>query len=1149
MAEQSVSDSFFPDLDKAKYGESRRHRALFIPEQLEAAGLSLPMSEHKDPQKAAAFSVISRWASLARAGELAGSSEQTLKPEFLTQVFGQALGFVLRSEAEGSWNLWQEYPVNGGHADAAIGTFSRDGQDRVRALVEMKGPSANLDKDRTQGRTPVQQCWDYLNAVPDCPWGVVSNFVSIRIYHRDHTPRVYELFLLEELSKPDAFDRFYYVLSRDGLLPGPLGGTPRIDELLQRTGRRQIEVGDELYELYHAKRVALIRHLESKPFSLDLDTALRVAQKLLDRVLFIAFCEDRGLLPADTIARAYSSVPPFTQLPNPRWRNFRDLFKSIDAGHAPSGIPPFNGGLFRQDDVLDRLELEDEWTELFRLISGYDFRDEVSVEVLGHIFEESVRDLERIRLGGLFGTEVEAPPRTAMPKSAERRRQGVYYTPAELTDLIVGKTVAVIADQALVESARETGCDPLAETLTPTAIEEFASAAVSRLRSIKVVDPACGSGAFLIQAYDALDERYQFVADLAGRSAAAKARELEELIPRHILRDNLHGVDLSPEAIEIARLSLWIRSARKGRSLDDLSMNLVCGNSLVDDPSVDGMAVNWAKAFPAVLGLDGRGFDCVIGNPPWERVKLQEREFFSEIVPEVAAAVNAADRARLVKALQKDNPELWDRYLVAQERAEAMAKYARESGRFPTTCGGDVNYYALFAELAMQLLSRTGRIGILLPSGIATDQSTSHFFSRLVEENRLVALYDFENKAPLFADVHKSMKFSALFVSGEARPQAEVDFVFFAHRASDLSDRARHVALSAKDISLVNPNTKTCPIFRSNGDAQLTTGIYRRVPVLVHRTGADVVSPWGVRFCTMFHQTNDAALFKTGKALQKAGYKLMGAVWKKGKKTFLPLYEAKMVQAYDHRAASVLVKEANWMRQGQKETTTLAEHADPSFSVLPRWWVPHEAVAKRVPPDAVPAHLVFKDVTSPTNTRTMIAAFIPYSGVLNSAPIIRVQQGIGVRQQCCLLANLNALALDFIARQKVGGLHLNFFVVEQLPILPPSIYDQPSPWTGSETLLDWLSARVLALTCTSHDMRALAVAAGLGDTHEWDENTRIDTVTSIDAAFFILYGLVRREVEQVLDGFQGVDDPQERLLDSASVRARILRHFDRMRAC
>ncbi|MEI7837399.1 MAG: hypothetical protein WCK05_13450 [Planctomycetota bacterium] len=348
-------------------------------------------------------------------------------------------------------------------------------------------------------------------------------------------------------------------------------------------------------------------------------------------------------------------------------------------------------------------------------------------------------------------------------------------------------------------------------------------------------------------------------------------------------------------------------------------------------------------------------------------------------------------------------------------------------------------------------------------------------------------------------------------------------------------------------MKLFNPNTRTCPIFRSRRDADLTRAIYRRVPVLVDESRKEGGNPWGVRFVRMFDQTNDAGLFQTADDLTAEKCKRERPIWKKGKKCYLPLYEAKMVQAYDHRAASVVVKADNWMRQGQTVETSLVEHQNPEFSVEPRWWVDESAVDSVLPGQSA-GYLCYKDITSPTNLRTMIAAFVPRVAAANSAPLILTGPETTPQAACCLLANLNSFAMDFVARQKVGGLHLNFFIVEQLSIFPPDFYSEKCPWARRQTLRTWISDRVLKLTCTSNDMIPLAQAAVIDPpVHKWKPDERADLQAQLDAAYFLLYGLDRADVEYILSTFSASGDQGGPLVGTGTALTRILDHYDRLR--
>jgi hypothetical protein len=1139
-------EHLFPEMNPARYGANRQKRPLFIPTYLKRESQDQRLQDERQKR---AHEILVKWADLESSGALQSQTESNLEAEFLTQVFGEALGYTLFSEGQKQWNLKPKFRLNDQTADAAIGFFEAHREVTPRAVIELKSPTINLDKDRPGGRTPVQQCWDYLAEVPECPWGIVCNCVSFRLYHRDHSPRVYELFTLQDLRKKEIFLQFYWLFERGGLLPAGFGQVPRADQLLEWSNKKQREVGDSLYEDYDRNRRSLIMYLTGPAHNKSLDEAIRIAQKLVDRIVFVAFCEDRDLLPERSLARAWDEVPPFSRVTNPRWQNFLNLFRSVDEGNETHGISGYDGGLFRKDPAVDDLQLDDEWTKFFRTVGGYDFRYELNVDVLGHLFEKSIHDIEKVRSGSLFETSEPASVPHKMAKSSERKKGGIYYTPPEFTRFITRHTVAVIAGERIDAIARKYKVDPVAMTKQHGAdgkAKRFVEESIAALRDIKVVDPACGSGAFLIQAYDTLEEYYLDLCETLESVDPKGAATLRGRIPEFILHDNLFGVDLSPEAVEITQLALWLRSAQRGKTLADLSQNIVRGNSLVADPEIDSAAMRWQDAFPAVFSRKEPGFDCVIGNPPWERMKLQEREFFDSLVPEIATAVNAATRRQLIAELEKKSPEIYQRYLTAKVSAEKTLDHVRNSGRFPLCGKGDINTYAVFTELAKTIVAHTGRVGLLVPSGIATDDTTKDFFRELIEGDLLIGLYDFENRKKIFPDVDGRFKFSVLLFGGRGDDSKEVDFVFFAHEMDDLREKDRHISLSRDDFKRLNPNTLTCPIFRSRRDAEITKAIYRRVPVLVDRTRKEGGNPWGIKFVRMFDQTNDAELFRTAEQLKADGFKRDGGVWRKRKALYLPLYEAKMAQIYDHRAASVITKDTNWMRQGQTDATSLVQHQNPEFTVEPRWWVDSKEVVRVVGKELTGGFLAFKDITSPTNQRTMIAAAIPWTAVTNHLPLLLTEQP--PRRNMCLLANLNTFVLDYATRQKIGGVTLNFFIVEQLPVFGPDFYEQSCPWSKRRKLGAWIAERALELTCVSNDMKPLAEAAGFKPlVHKWDQTERNKLQAELDAAFFLLYGLVPKDVEYILSTFAGLNKDQEPALISPKAFDRILAHYHELR--
>jgi hypothetical protein len=299
---------------------------------------------------------------------------------------------------------------------------------------------------------------------------------------------------------------------------------------------------------------------------------------------------------------------------------------------------------------------------------------------------------------------------------------------------------------------------------------------------------------------------------------------------------------------------------------------------------------HWHLAFPEVYAKGG--FDVVLGNPPWERVKLQEKEWFAERSPEIANAPNAAARKRLIAGLKTGDPALYQQFQEDLRQAEGESHFLRNSGRYPLCGRGDINVYTVFAEGMRTQLNAAGRMGCVLPSGIATDDTTKFFFQDVVDKKSLVSLFDFENRLGLFPAVDSRMKF-CLFTAGNGEwPTAEAaEFVFFAHGVEDLKDPERHFTLSPEDIALLNPNTRTCPIFRSRRDAELTKAIYRRVPVLI-KEGPQEINPWGIKFSAMFHMANDSHLFRTREQLEVEGWRLVGNVFERDGERYLPLYSS-----------------------------------------------------------------------------------------------------------------------------------------------------------------------------------------------------------------------------------------------------------------
>ena len=530
--------------------------------------------------------------------------------------------------------------------------------------------------------------------------------------------------------------------------------------------------------------------------------------------------------------------------------------------------------------------------------------------------------------------------------------------------------------------------------------------------------------------------------------------------------------------------------------------------------------LNWQVAFPGVWSdweakeLTG-GFDAVIGNPPWDRMKLQQVEWFASRRPEIAMAPRAADRKRMIAALEEAGDPLAGDFRLASERAATGARVARTSGDYPLLARGDLNLYSLFVERAMTLVKPDGMVGLLVPSGIASDKMAAPFFKSVATEGRLKALYDFENKKVFFPDVHASLKFCVFVASPRPLPEP-AKCAFYLHAVSEVEDPERCFPLSPADFARVNPNTGTAPIFRSRRDAELTTEIYDRLPVVVDRSSGEVVKAWPVKYTRMFDMTNDSGLFRTRSELEEreGAWPVGGSRYQSPSGEWLPLYEGKMVQAFDHRAASIVINPKNLHRPAQPKPTKLEQHRDANWSPTPQFWIPKRIAT----PPGAGFYLGFKHVTAATNARAMIAALIPPFGAGNSFPLLAAGGPglLSATSASVILANLNSLPLDFVLRRKVQGQNLNLYLIEQLPVVSLERYRAVSfgPRTAEEIVRD----AVLELTYTAHDMAPFAREMGHVDDHgealppfRWDDHRRLHLRAKLDALYFHLYGVTDRD--------------------------------------
>jgi len=613
---------------RLKLMTNRSTRNLFHSKTLNIAlrAFSFPQDMEARHQK------LGMWIAALQTGTLDEVKEVSLHGSFLNDIFQDILGY--RSVIQGagkSWEIHAEQTISdgGGAADGAIGFFTATEnakgkvklQGKVIAPIELKGAKNDLDRP-APGRTEsaVDQGWRYANYTPDCRWIIVSNYRELRLYQTNKTPAYYESFLLAELADREAFKRFYFLLCRRNFLPpqNKPAAISAIDRLLKDSEVAQEEITNRLYQEYKAIRLALVKHFRFAGPQ-DIPNRDRVliekAQKTLDRVLFIAFCEDKGLLPAKTINKAHDSQDPY----NPRtiWENYLAVFRWVDVGNDDPPVPGYNGGLFQFDPILDaRLTVPNLLCSQLNQLTRFDFDTEVSVKILGHIFEQSVTDLEELN--------AETAGQQYNQKKGKRKTQGVFYTPAFITQYIVEVSLGGYLNCREQELRHFFRIDEVWEASNQqpneTSIKFWETYRDEVLQKTRVIDPACGSGAFLIAAFDYLMQQYERVdRELNALGCTLNDGKLLEF-DRSILSNNLYGVDLLSESVEITKLSLWLKTAQAGKTLTYLDDNIKVGNSIVADSSLVERAFNWEAEFPDIFA-DG-GFDVVIGNPPYVRQEL-----------------------------------------------------------------------------------------------------------------------------------------------------------------------------------------------------------------------------------------------------------------------------------------------------------------------------------------------------------------------------------------------------------------------------------------------------------------------------------------------------------------------------------------------
>jgi hypothetical protein len=1147
---------------------------------------------------------------------------------------------------------------------------------------------------------------DYLNLTPESQWGLLTNGLALRLLRDNATltRQAYLEFDLESMFEGEQYADFVLLWlichqSRFETLPdgdeclleswskaARDQGTRALDDLRAGVEEAIKTLGSGL--LLHPANTTLKTRLRANDLS-ALDY-YRQLLRMVYRLIFLFVAEDRDLLSVPNATtqqkqrflRFYSTARLRAMAMRQRGSQHHDLYEglrqvfsllsgaAIPGKTAPDdlrlalGLPALGGFLFNPSFTPDLNGAQLSNLHFLTLIRS------LSTIVQGTLRRSvDYRNLGSEELGSVYESLLELHPYFDMQSGAftlvsvagnERKTTGSYYTPISLINELLNTALDPVITQALEKGRRLannqfTPANADAERAWARAVllrlpnpqastlkEQESALQQQAVLDLKIIDPAAGSGHFLIAAARRLARALSLLR--AGGDEPSPAATRTAL--RDVIRECIYGVDINPMSVELCKVNLWLESIEPGKPLSFLDAHIQCGNSLIglgplqdlktisipddafnpvtgDDKAVsrslkarnkeeshgqlglritlienlddlkkyladrdkdvqqmpeetaeevlaksqareryladdgyqleklsadlytsaffwplkasrnvtimaptngqlrraragqaldaglrqqvEGIAgrvgfFHWPLAFPNVFAAGG--FDCILGNPPWERIKLQEEEFFAQRDPKIATALNKAVRAILIKALQKENPALSEEFEHAKHQADCESKFLRISERFPLSAVGDLNTYPLFAEQFRDLMGENGRAGIIVPTGIATDNNTSGFFGDLVTKRQIASLFDFENREKVFPAVDSRYKFSLLSLS--KKPTNNPDFLFFATRVDHLRDPLRRFKLSPEEISLFNPNTKTMPIFRTRADAELTRMVYSRLPVLVNEQTGE--NPWGVRFQRMFDMSNDSHLFITE---PREGY--------------LPLYEGKMFWLYDHRLSTFDGKDTR--------DVTLAEKQSQIFTVRPRYWIPRDEfqIRQNNIEKCGKWYFGFRNISNNTNERTFIISIVPKTGVGNNAPVIMIGEKFSSEHATLLLSSLSALPFDYITRQKLGGVTMNFFYVEQIAVMTKKMFSFPNSL--------FISNRVIELIYTSNDLNFVGhdFLEEIGESDwnirfphnqfrnnilepfQFDSDRRAVLQGELDAYFAALYGFNHKQLRFILD--------------------------------
>lgn len=573
---------------------------------------------------------------------------------------------------------------------------------------------------------------------------------------------------------------------------------------------------------------------------------------------------------------------------------------------------------------------------------------------------------------------------------------------------------------------------------------------------------------------------------------------------------------------------------------------------------------HWRLEFPEVFERKAGGFDCFLTNPPWEVMKLEEEEFFAGRKMEIEEEKSQASRRTRIKTLTKGDERdnaLHREYVDSWFSYKKISAFMSGSGLYKLSAQGSLNSFQLFVERCWRLLGPKGRAGLVVPTGIATNYYTQELFAKLVEEKSLLSMFDFENNKEIFP-IHRSFRFSLLTIGGGGDSVTNIPMAFYLLDPQEIEEMlellpennsevpkilnklpldAKLFAFTLEDFETLNPNTLTCPIFRTRRDAELTRHLYQQSPILIRKersTGRVLSNPWGISFQRMFDMSNDSKLFKSHEQLKELGAspedsKNPGGPWRTNRERFLPLYEGKMIWYYDHRYNSVI--ETSGL-QGTGENTTLEQHKNPRFSPIPRHYVSENEISERINDTKRPKEFVgYRRITNSTNERTLVSTIVPLNAFGDTLPLIIFNNNV---DGLLLVSCLSSIICDYICRQKISGVHVNLYDLEQLPVI-----------RSGDKINNTILKNTLELTYTSLDMKDFAKKCGYdGEPFTWDEDRRAFLKAELDGIYAHLYKVSKEDLNYILDQFPVLRKNDEKQYGEYRTKRLVLEEYDRIKS-